>query len=122
MSFPDDLKRWTREIEQTTNTIFVNTCAAALDSIQNGSAVTGSPGQPVDTGALRASWQLEFESPTSALISTNSEYAYPNEYGVTEDGRPYVQKSPVGGRFSVALTGQGLDRIIADEARKVTGA
>jgi hypothetical protein len=29
----------------------------------------------VDTGALRNSWQLQFESPTAALISTNVEYA-----------------------------------------------
>lgn len=97
--------------------------AAVLDSIQNGSTVTGAPGQPVGQygvgyhqgvsgGELKASWQLTFPSPKVALVATNSPYARPNEDGVRHDGRPYTQRSTVGGRHSVALTRVNYQRLV----------
>lgn len=104
--------------------------AEAHNSIVNGSPVTGSPGQPVGQygpgyhqgevgGTLKSSWQLRFPSKDVAEITTNLVYAPHNEYGVTEDGRPYRQRSSVGGRFSLALTIAGMDRIVDVEANKL---
>lgn len=120
MGFADDLRGFTAKVNARTQAVFVNTCAAAKDSIQVGSPVTGAPGQLVDTGNLRASWQLEFESPTSALISTNVEYAEQMETG-TRDGKALVQRSQVGGFHSVALTRVGLNRIVEVETAKLAG-
>jgi hypothetical protein len=97
--------------------------AAVLDSIQNGSQVTGSPGQPVGQygpgynegevgGTLKLSYGLTFPTPTTAEISSKSEYAIPNETGVSPKGGPYVQRSTVGGRFSVASTRANIQRLV----------
>jgi hypothetical protein len=98
-------------VQGYTQTVFVNSASAALDSITNGSAVTGAPGQPVDTGALKASYQLTFTSPKRFIITSPLPYALANEDGVN-NGRPYIQRSPVGGRHSVALTVLGMQRIV----------
>jgi Bacteriophage HK97-gp10, putative tail-component len=117
-SFDEEARRWTVQIEAMTREAFGNIASHAHESIQNGSVVTGAPGQPVDTGNLKASWHLEFTSPTTAEISTNVAYAQLNEDGVTASGAPYVQRSPVGGRHSVALTVMNLPKIITFELAK----
>ena len=119
--FADSLNRFTAKVKADTQAVFVNTASAALDSIQNGSPVTGSPGQLVDTGNLKASWQLNFDTPTSALILTNVVYARQMEDG-TRDGRALTQRSPTGGFHSVALTIAGLDRLVEAETVKMAGA
>lgn len=121
MSFADDLWGFTMKLDATTQAVFVNTVSHVHESIADGSPVTGSPGQPVGEGILKASWQETFESPTSALVSTNVPWALPNEEGVREDGRPYVQRSPVGGRHSVKLTRVGFQQIVEVETAKVVG-
>lgn len=93
--------------------------ATAHESIVSGSPLTGAPGQPVDEGELRASWQLAFPSAEVAEITTKSSYALPNETGIRHDGRPYRLLSPVGGRWSVALTIAGMPRIVEHEARRL---
>jgi len=120
MSFSDQIRVFAVKADTTSKVVFPNSVSAAHSSITVGSGVTGSPGQPVDTGELRTSWQIEFESPTSATISTGVPWARQNEDGVTEDGRPYMQRSPVGGRHSVALTIVGMQRLVDAEAAKVT--
>jgi hypothetical protein len=120
MSFSDDVKRFGVKVTAVTKDVFVNVASAAKDSIVNGSPVTGAPGQPVDTGALKNSWQLEFMSPTEARISTNIAYAESNEDGIARPGGgPYVQRSPVGGRWSVRLTVLGMPNLVAAETAKV---
>lgn len=102
------------------STIFAQVASDALDSIQNGSAVTGSPGQPVDTGALKASWQLVLEK-DHATIGTNLVYAIPIEDGTGKYG-PLHLRSEVGGWHSVKLTANNLDRIVTDVTARVRGA
>ncbi len=115
MSFSDDLNRFGLKVQTNSRAVFVNVASAAKDSITDGDPRTGSPGSPVDTGNLKNSWQLTFESPSIALISTNVEYA------------PYVEDNirgvtfRVGGPHGVKLTAQNLDRIVEDETRKVAG-
>lgn len=124
-SFIDDIGRFNAKVEQLVPAVFVNLASAVKSSIQFGSVITGSPGQPVadvDGGNLRNSWQLEFESPESALVSTNSAYAPPNEDGIARPGGgPYRLLASVGGRHSVALTIAGVPRLLEDEREKLVG-
>lgn len=113
------LQRFTVKIESLATQLLPAVAATAHESIVTGSPLTGAPGQPVDTGNLRASWTVAFPSPAVAEISTKTVYAPHNEYGVTEDGRPYTQRSPVGGRHSVALTIAGMQRIVNHEAKRL---
>lgn len=118
----DAIRGFSVGVEVQNLAILLNVASAAKDSIQNGSPLTGSPGQPVDQDVLRQSWQVDFPTPTTAQISTNLDYALPNEEGVTEDGRPYIQRSPVGGRHSAELTTANIGNIVDDETAKVTGS
>lgn len=91
-------------------------------SIVHGSPLTGAPGQPVDQGGLAQSWRVSFPSPTSVQVSSDSPYARPNEDGVREGGKPYVQRSAKGGRHSVRLTRRGLDKLVAQAAKNTKRA
>lgn len=123
MTFSDDLARFSAKVETKSRAAFVNVCAAAKSSITDGSHITGSPGQPVDTGNLKASWHLEFTSPTVAEISTNVAYAEAVEDGVGPHGpRVYGAKNHIGGSHSVKTTMAGLPRIVADEVKKLGAA
>jgi hypothetical protein len=124
VSFADDLARFQAKTANTLNLVFVGAVADAHSSIQVGSAVTGSPGQPVGQygpgyhpgetgGELRASWNIKMESPTVALISTNRPYAESNEDGIARPGGGgYTLRSTVGGRWSVKYTIAGFGRIV----------
>jgi phage gpG-like protein len=107
------------KLEKQTMDIFRGTVDGALASIQTGSPTTGAPGQPVDTGNLRASWNVQYESPTVALISTNVEYAPYIEAGVGPKGA-LTLRSQVGGFNSVELTKQGIDLLVNEEIVRVT--
>lgn len=102
------------------NDIFVVTATEALRSVQEGSELTGAPGQPVDKGDLLVSWQLTFPSPDSAVIGTDSDHAKPIEDGVGKYG-PLTLRSKVGGWHSVKLTAANLGRIHDFAKRKVAG-
>lgn len=119
MTFSEELNRFSRKLPPMAHDVFVNVASAVKQSITDGSAVTGAPGQPVQTGNLKASWQLTFESPTEALIATNVEYAPAIEEGIARGGKPMHLRSQVGGFHSVALSAAGLQRICDDEARKL---
>ena len=75
-------------------------------SIRFGSELTGAPGQPVDTGALRDSWIDAYLSQWVWRISTSIQYA------------PYIEDDVgghsyrVGGPHSVKLTILGAERIL----------
>lgn len=115
MSFESDLAAFFAKTRYKTQAVFVNTAAAVKDSIVNGSAITGAPGQPVDTSNLKNSWQLMFVGATAALIATNVEYAQ-----VIEDNvRGATLRSKVGGFHSVKLTVAGFDRLVDAEVAKV---
>jgi hypothetical protein len=120
MSAADAFAFVRREIQVQSQLIFIATMQHAHRSIQEGSEITGAPGQPVESGALKASWQLIFPSATEALIATNSKYAQSNEDGIARPGGgPYRLRSSVGGRFSIQLTLDGLQRIIDLETRRL---
>jgi hypothetical protein len=121
VTFSDDLDRFLADLERRRRDLFVGVATETLRSIQEGSPLTGAPGQPVDTGNLRASWQLLFESETTALIQTNVIYAPGIEEGLSmTTGQRLVQRSPVGGFHSVKMTRAGFQRIVAAVAQEVT--
>jgi hypothetical protein len=132
MSGSEKVKQWIIRVHGQTQAAFVRAATLAHESIVNGSPITGAPGQPVDTGNLRASWQLFFESKESAIIGTNVEYAQAVEDGVGRDGQraKYGQGNPApgrarmgpstrGGSHSLKLTRAGFNRILAQAARDV---
>ena len=120
MSFLDDIKRFNVKAENLTQEVFVGAVAEVKNSIQFGSPLTGSPGQPVDENILLPSWEAEFEDPNTALVSTSVPWAEQNEDGIARPGGgPYVQRSAVGGRWSVALTKAGFQNIVDDVAKRL---
>lgn len=118
MTFDGQLKTFSETCFFRTREAFVETAQECLTSIQSGSAITAAPGQPVQTGALRASWQLTFPSESTALISTNIPYAPYIEDGMNTRGE-FTLRSTVGGFHSVALTRAGFYRIVAFVATRL---
>ena len=138
--FGAQLRAFAEKVQKNRRTLAFNAGNAVRDSIQNGSALTAAPGQPVDTGFLKGSWQYIQESPDVALIATNVSYAPAIETGIRSDfdpagvtgkygvkggqigpalapgsGGPH-RKSTVGGHHSVALTRAAWSRIVDHEA------
>lgn len=106
MSFSQDLVAFARLVEQRERDVFVRTTQEVARSVVEGSEVTGAPGSPVDTGALRGSWVGEFVSDHEWHLTTNVEYA------------PFVEDNvgnvtfKVGGPHGVKLTIAGFERIV----------
>lgn len=121
MTFSDDIKRWTLKVDRQSREVFVASAMKAHESIVVGSPITGSPGQPVDAGILRGSWTVDIEGDV-ATIATNVPWAPPNEDGIARPGGgAYVQRSTVGGRWSVALTRAGFPKLVAAAAAEAAG-
>lgn len=111
------------EVHSVLEEVFLGCVFAAMESIKVGSPLTGALGQPVDTGNLRNSWQLEFDAPRNpqrAEIGTRVQYAAAVEDAVGPHGPVVYGKSGVGGSHSVKLTVAGFPNIIADVMRRVT--
>lgn len=111
MGFEDDVTRFAQKVERIFAEAHRGCAEEALHSIVEGSALTGAPGSPVDTGHLRGSWHVVPVGPLHTLIVTNAAYARSIEEG-TRAGREIVIRSPVGGSHSVALTRLGWDKIV----------
>jgi hypothetical protein len=124
VSFGADIKRFSDKVQIRSGAVFTETMDECLRSIQTGSEISGAPGQPVDTGALRASWQKFFISPMEARIGTNIVYAQSIEDGLSyaHGGTPITQRSSVGGFHSVKLTIAAFARIVEIVTRRVNGA
>ena len=118
MSLGNDLTAFRTLVVRRQAAIVADSALTVHRSVQEGSPITGAPGQPVDTGALRASWQIQFESPYTALVSTNLDYAPAIEDGVGPFG-PMTQRSLVGGYHSVKLTIAGWQRVVDATVAKV---
>lgn len=121
--FADELRQWADETERDARAVFLGTVAELHRSVKTGSELTGAPGQPVDTGNLRQSWQAVFVAPDVAEIATNVVYAPGIEDGVSmKTGNPLTLRSPTGGFHSVALTVAGFDKVVDHVTRNLRGA
>ena len=129
MSFADDIKRFGAKVDKRAKALHDGVSDLAFSSIVEGSPVTGAPGQPVDTGFLKGSWQPIIEGPLTRLIVTNVAYAPVVEdntrtaydpRGVQRPPREEFAKggtnrkgpSTVGGNHSVKLTRAAWGRIV----------
>jgi hypothetical protein len=114
VNYRADVQRLVANLHRVTEEAFADTVSEATRSIVEGSEITGAPGQPVDTGNLRASWIPVFASPKEATITSNAVYAPSIEDGVSyaHGGTPLTQRSPVGGFHSLKLTIAGFQRIV----------
>lgn len=121
--FSEALAKFNITAADKVNAVFVGMTDEVKRSVVEGSTLTGAPGQPVQTGNLKTSWQAEFLSPTLWQLSTNVEYALYIENGENARG-PFnpargAPRSEVGGYHSVKLTRDGFPRIAESVAAKV---
>lgn len=115
--YADVVMRFTVKAENRRRAVFVALATKMHESITVGSPLTGSPGQPVDSGFLLGSWDVTIAK-DHASIHTNVSYAPAVEYndpaaydprGEDRPDLPTGQSTPaissrVGGPHSVALT------------------
>lgn len=108
-AFADSVTRFVAKVDAKHQAAFVGIATEVHRSIVEGSEITGAPGQPVDTGALKASWVPEFLSDHEFQTTTKLDYAPIIEHNL----RGAQLRSSVGGFHSVAATIAGFDRIVA---------
>jgi hypothetical protein len=131
MSFQDDLNRFRVKLTGRTKAVRLSVATKVHESITVGSATTGAPGQPVDTGFLRASWTIVHSGDLSE-IATNVAYApviehnlrtaYNSAGKMPEKDKGLSRravKSTVGGYHSVKLTVAAADRLQAEALREL---
>lgn len=118
MGFADDLKRFRASTNGALEAVGSTAVFTAHKSITAGSVLTSAPGQPVKTGRLRNSWQIERLSKTLWRISTNIKYAPPIEDGISR-GTAITFRSKVGGAHSLKLTVLSWPRIVEDSVARV---
>lgn len=115
--FANQLNLFAAKAKRNTQAAFGIAVSIAYHSIVEGSALTGAPGQPVDTGALKASWLIAFNGRWNASISSDLPYAHIIEAGIGAYG-PLTLRSKVGGFHSLALTRHAWPRVVATAARQ----
>jgi len=114
VSFADDIKGFTQRTEARARRVFEGVVFEAHRSITLGSPLTGAPGQPVETGTLRNSYQIEWDRAAgSATVASEMRYARPIEDGISGHGTPIRFRSQVGGAHSIKLTVAGFGKIVA---------
>lgn len=120
MSYAEDIRKFTMRTTSRVQDVVTAAAFTVQESITRGSALTGAPGQPVDTGFLVNSWILAFPAPLTAEITTNTVYAPNIEEGIGSNGQAITIRSGVGGIGSVKMTRAAWDRIV-DKAVKEQG-
>jgi hypothetical protein len=91
--------------------LFMRTTEKMHESIVWGSPLTGAPGQPVDTGDLKRSWQLTFPGSWLSRSASGLEYAPGIEAGMGKNGS-LTLRSAVGGFHSRKLTRAGFQKLV----------
>lgn len=136
-TFADQVTAFRRTLEQRARDVHTVAADLAHQSIVEGSPLTGAPGQPVDTGNLRASWQRLIDGPLEQRIVTNVVYAPAIEDGIRHGevvgigpddatdrikspDTPLTLRSAVGGFHSVKLTRAGWPAIVRAAVAEVT--
>lgn len=136
MSFRDDLNAFAEKIERQAKEVHVRATGEVYGSVINGSPLSGAPGQPVDLGNLRDSWQELHPEALLSEVSTNTEYAQAIEEGqqpphAREQASatgvqqllitpgPMTLRSEVGGFHSVKLTRAAWPKIVEHAVQEV---
>jgi hypothetical protein len=111
-NFANQIQLFAGDLEPMTRRVIGQSVSLAYRSVTVGSAITGAPGQPVDTSALLHSWVIEWKGPWYAEITSDLPYAHIIEAGIGAYG-PLMLRSKVGGWHSLKLTAAGWPRIVA---------
>lgn len=112
MSFTDDIQHFIAKANADLHAVHDAASDLTFESIVEGSAITGAPGQPVaqsgspNDGELHDSWTKTAVSPTETLIATDSSYAQDVEDNI--HGFHFANHGP----HSVAMTRLGFDAIV----------
>ena len=115
MTFSQDILAWIQKVERKEAALRNGVDAECFRSIVDGSAITASPGQPVHTGKLKASWKME-RSGDETTIASDAPYAQ----AVEENWGDVVYHT--GGPHSVALTLNGFGNIVDSVTARVGDA
>jgi hypothetical protein len=121
MSFERQIDAFRLKLDARTKRVFTDSCEQVERSLVEGSEITGAPGQPVDTGFLRAeAFKSDFTSKTTWEVTTNAVYAPSIEDGISyaHGGVPLTLRSAVGGFHSAKLTRNGWQRIVDHVAQE----
>lgn len=110
-AFANAIELFIGKIETLPDFVIDHAAEIALRSVRIGSAITGSPGQPVDTGALRDSFVIERVDRWTRQIMSPLIYAGMIEDGIGAHG-PLILRSKVGGFHSIKLTAAGWPNIV----------
>ncbi len=117
-NFEAELTAFSRKLDRLLQNTFIRATEEVQESIVHGSPLTGAPGQPVDTSALRNSWIATRLGRLDWKIETGLKYARAMEDGVTWYG-PITLRSEVGGFHSVKLTRAAWQKIVEHAVRQV---
>lgn len=137
MSAADEVAQFAAQLEGRLQDLVTETTGDLHESITTGDPLTGSPGQPIDTGFLINSWTTELPESFVGQVTTNVAYATAIEEGEREaydpegvdrpedftgirGDRPAV-KSTVGGNHSVKMTRLAWQRIVDRRAAQIAG-
>lgn len=126
MTLSDDIAAFNNRLDKWSADVFEEVGRLAFESIVEGSEITGAPGQPVDTGILKASWTRVYLDKDTQLLSSGGEaaaYNYIIENGIRDIGSGrgnatgktqlrLTLRSPVGGFHSVALTVASFEQLV----------
>ena len=111
-SFERDLKDFVANVRTRMLSLHIMLANMLHDSIVHGSELTAAPGQPIDTGFLKGSWQLKHLEPLLSQTATDCVYSGPIEDGISyTTGKPLTLRSKTGGFHSVKLTRAGFYRL-----------
>lgn len=131
MTYGRALDRFAVLVQNRIKGTLAGVASAVHESIVDGSPLTGAPGQPVDEGTLKNSWQNVIAPDSlSAVVGTNVVYAPDIEAGMRvartgqvtgQTAQRLTQRSAVGGFHSVKLTIAGADALQADVVRGLGG-
>lgn len=129
--FQRQLDAFKQKVAQRAGDVFYGTATALQESIVEGSATTAAPGQPVDLGALKGSWQLTYPEAYLARTATGLEYAkaieegqqppYTRADGTVVSPSAMTLRSEVGGFHSVKLTRAGFRPLVRAVVTEVVG-
>lgn len=104
-------------IDRKIRDVHADTVDLALESIVNGSSLTGAPGQPEDL--RQGQWAVTSESLDSKISTTDSS-AQAVEDGISHfNGHPITLDHPGGGFHSVALSRLGFDKLATAAVNRV---
>jgi hypothetical protein len=122
--FGDSVRRFQLKAENLRGDALEQCTLEVKHAIQFGSELVGAPGQPVDTGNLRNSWQHEINPErTQGIVSTPVEYAPYVEDGIGRGGTvQYGAKNGIGGSHSVKQVTANFDRIVEAVGKRLNGS